>query len=152
MNEKCPRVEGIEQRSQADPGLNLILPRTSCVALGNFLNLSEHGFPVCKNSDDQICLGLLGQMEMSQKCVQCSLHFNLFLSLLCWFQGIQVKLPPYPCFFVSGPTQPQREAEAQLHKICLVHTTCEHHLSVAITFRPQSHFLPTLIQSTCANP
>lgn len=57
-NQKCPRVDSIEQWSQADLGLNLILLLTNCVASGKFLNLSEHDFPVCKNSDDADCLGL----------------------------------------------------------------------------------------------
>lgn len=58
-NQKCPRVDSIEQWSQADLGLNLIPLLTSCVASGKFLNLSEHDFPFCKNSDDADCLGLL---------------------------------------------------------------------------------------------
>lgn len=32
---------------------------SSCAASGKFLNLSEHSVPVCNNSNDADCLGLL---------------------------------------------------------------------------------------------
>lgn len=49
-------------------------PTSSCVASGKFLNFSEHGFPVCKNSYN-ICLGLLSQKVVSLKvCITCSIH------------------------------------------------------------------------------
>lgn len=75
-------MEGIERWSRADVDLNLILPLTSCVASGKFLNLSEHGFPVCKNSDDEVCLGLLresnGKVPESVCHVLCSLESPLY--------------------------------------------------------------------------
>lgn len=44
---------------ESDLGVNLIVLLTSCVASGKFLNLSEHGVPVCKNSNDADWLRLL---------------------------------------------------------------------------------------------
>ena len=49
----------MEQWSQTHLAVNLILLLTNCAASGKFLNLSEHGVPVCKNSNDADCLGLL---------------------------------------------------------------------------------------------
>ena len=76
-NQKCPRVDSIEQWSQADLGLNLILLLTSCVASGKFLNLSEHDFSVCKNSDDADCLGFLRQSNGKVPESMCHVLYSL---------------------------------------------------------------------------
>lgn len=145
MNLKYPGVEDIELGSQADLALNLILSLTSCVALGKFLNLSELGFPVWKNSDDDICLGLLSQMVMSQKLVQCVLFASIpFSPSPASFREFKWSSHPAPTSLFQAQLSPQREAEAQPHKTCLVQTTCLWQLASdpGATFCPHSPRAP----------
>lgn len=121
INKKHPRGEGIEQWNQTDLGLKLILPLTSCVASGKFLNLSECGFPVCKNNDDDVCLGLLSQMVRSLKlCVTCLLPFNLHIptQFLGDLNGAPTLLS------ISGPAQLTEGRWGTASQDWLVQSTC----------------------------
>lgn len=91
-------------------------PTSSCVVSGKFLNFSEHGFPVCKNSNN-ICFGLLSQKVVSLKVyITCSIH-PVSPSPLLVLREFEWSSHPHPYFYISVKTHSQREAHRGKHSL-----------------------------------